>query len=54
MSDGDNDTDDLDWNEVANVLDKSEGGFTFVADQEIAKPKWSYDLPHPSKLLFCM
>ena len=42
-------SDDLDWNEVAVVPDESEGCSAIVPDQEISKPKRSYDLPHPSK-----
>ena len=49
MSDGDHGSDDLDWDEVAVVLEESEGCFTIVPDQEIARPKRSCDLPHPSK-----
>ena len=45
-SDGDH---DFDWDEVARVLDESDGCFDIVPDQEIAKPKLSYNLPHPSK-----
>ena len=49
MYDGDPDSDDLDWDEVARVPDESEGCFATVPSQEIAKPKRNYDLPHPSK-----
>ena len=49
MSGGDHDSDDLDWDEVAPVPDESEGCFATVPEQEIAKPKRSFDLPHPSK-----
>ena len=39
MPDGDHESDDLDRDEVARVLDESEGCFATVPDQEIAKPK---------------
>ena len=49
MSDGDPDSDYLDWDEFARVPDESEGCFASVPSQEIAKPKRNFDLPHPSK-----
>ena len=49
MSDGDRDSDDLDWDEVARLPDESDGCFANVRSQEIAKPKRNYDLPHLSK-----
>ena len=49
MSDGNHGSDDLDWDRVARVRDEYEGCFAIVPDQEIAKPKRSYVVPHPSK-----
>ena len=49
MSVGDRDSDDVDWDEVARVPAASEGCFGIVPDQEIAKPKSTYDMPHRSK-----
>ena len=43
MSDGDHDSDDFDWDEVARVPDESETRFGIVPDQETAKPKRRYD-----------
>ena len=48
MSDGDHDSDDFDWDQVALVPDESEACFAMVPD-EIVKLKRSYVLPHPSK-----
>ena len=49
MDDGDQDSDEHDWDEVARVLDESEGCFAVMPEKETAKPKRSSDLPHPSK-----
>ena len=49
MSNGDRNSDDHNWEEVAPVRDESEGCFANVPSQEIAKPKRNYDLPHLSK-----
>ena len=49
MSDCDHDSDGLDWDEVARVPDESEVCFAIVPRHEIAKPKRTYGLPHPSE-----
>ena len=48
MSDGDHDSNDLDWDDVARVPDEYEGCFAIASDHKIAKPKRSYELPQPT------